>query len=359
MNRRERLHACYFHQQTDRPAVYSRTAYPPDDATYDPLKAYLRDHTELKGGWGPALSPWHTSHRTEPVSAEFERHITTLHTPAGDLTASSLASRTGQPGLHETYFIKSREDAETYLSLPPRLVSADIAAFHAAVRAMGDAGIVETHLGGLNPAGTVAELCGSENFALLSITDRDIIEALLNFHMQEKLRIVRYLIDLGAGPYFATLGQEYIVPPLHGPVDFNDFNVRFDKPWIDLIHQAGGRIHIHSHGRIATVLDGFMQLGADVLHPFEAPPMGDITAREAKARVRGRITIEGNIQIADMYERTPAEIRAQTEALMADAFDDGRGLIVSATASPYLPGEGARCLAQYRAMVETVLAWKP
>ena len=66
------------------------------------------------------------------------------------------------------------------------------------------------------------------------------------------------------------------------------------------------------------------------------------------------MSLEGNIQIADMYETTPDEIRAQTEALIRDCFDDHRGLAISPTASPFMTGRGADCYPQYLAMVETV-----
>jgi len=153
-------------------------------------------------------------------------------------------------------------------------------------------------------------------------------------------------------------GEEYIVPPLHGPRDFEDFNVRYDKPIIDLIHEAGGRIHIHCHGSIKTVFDGFLRMGVDVLHPCEAPPMGDITAAEAKRLSRGKVCIEGNIQISALYEHTPEQIRAETEALLRDTFHDRKGIIVSPTASPYIRGGGEACFPQYKAMIDTVLARK-
>ena len=41
-----------------------------------------------------------------------------------------------------------------------------------------------------------------------------------------------------------------------------------------------------------------------------------------------------------------------------DAFDDGQGLIVCPTASPYLFSKGNDCLEQFTAMIETVLAYK-
>ena len=82
--------------------------------------------------------------------------------------------------------------------------------------------------------------------------------------------------------------------------------------------------------------------------------MGDVTPAEVKQAWRGQIALEGNIQIADMYEKRPGEIRAQVEALIRAGFDDRRGLAISPTASPFMPGRGADCYPQYAAMVDAV-----
>jgi hypothetical protein len=356
MTRRERLERCYRGQEVDRPGVYSRTGFPADDPTYDRLKQLLLEHTERKTGWSSATldEPYDTDVALEPVSADWDRRTTVLHTPAGDLTATYLVSRSGQPGLHETFLVDGPEAAEAYLSLPLPKVRGDVYGFFTADAEIGDAGFAEVNLG-FNPGGFVAELCGSETFALLSVTHRDLLHRLCARQQQLLMNRIEYLLARGVGPYFSILGQEYIVPPLHGPADFDDFNVRYDRPLIDRIHDAGGRVHVHSHGSIQRVFDGFLAMGADVLHPFEPPPMGDITAREAKQRARGRLCLEGNLQIHRLYDATPEQIRAEVETLIDDAFDDGRGLIVSASASPYIRGAGEVCYPQYEAMVETVL----
>lgn len=357
MDRRERLRRCYFHEEMDRPGVYSRTGFPGGDPTYDRLKAYLQEHAELKGGWGTgAVETTHpeTEVEVQPHSEDWERHVVTLHTPAGDLQRTSLVSLKGRPGLHETYLLKGREDAERYLSLPLPQLGGSVDGFFEADRGMGDRGIVSVGLG-MNPAGTVAEMFGSERSAIMSITERDVLEAVCEREMTIMMNRLKYVLARGVGPYFGTAGEEYLVPPLHGPKDFWDFNVRYDKPLLDLVHEAGGRVHIHCHGSIRKVLHGFVEMGTDVLHPFEAPPLGDITPAQAKEAVRGRICIEGNIQIADMYESTPQDVREQTEALIRDCFDDRRGLIVSPTASPYIRGEGETCFPQYKAMIDAVL----
>lgn len=359
VTRRERLKRCYFNQDLDRPAVYSRTGFPRDDPTYDRLRAYLGEYTELKAGWSCAFlrAEPATETRVEPHSEDWDRHTTVLATPRGDLSRTHLVSRKGLPGLHETYLIDSRQDAEAYLSLPVAPTQGDPSSFFAVDADIGDAGITDVGLG-FNPAGSAAELCGSETFAILSVTDRDILHQLCRRRMEDLISRVKYLLERGVGPYFSMLGEEYLVPPLHGRDDFYDFNVRYDKPIIDLIHEGGGRIHIHSHGSIKSVFQGFVDMGADVLHPFEPPPLGDITAAEAKEMARGHLCLEGNLQIHHMYEHSVSEVHAEVKALIREVFDDGRGLIVSPSASPYVRGEGEVCFPQYEAMVQTVLAEK-
>ncbi len=354
----ERLRRAFCHEEMDRPAVYSRWGFPHDDPSYNELREFLEKHSDMKFGWGASKlipAPVMES-RTEPCSSDFERQITLLKTPEKELRATFLRSLTGQPGLQESFFINSREEAEAFLSLPMPATGGSIDSFFDVVKTAGNRGIVDVSLG-MNPGGTAAELMGSENFAMSSVCDRDVVHALCERRMQVLLGLVKYLIEKGVGPYFSMLGEEYIVPPLHGPADFDDFVVRYDKPIIDLIHEAGGRMHIHCHGRLKAIFKGFLDMGADVLHPVEPPPMGDITATEAKALARGRLCIEGNIQIAHMYERAPDDVRQETEALIADAFDDRKDLIVSPSASPYIRDGGRKCLEQYKAMVNAVTSF--
>ena len=132
ITRRERLRRAYFHEEMDRPGVYSRTDYPPHDPSYDTLKAYLAAHAELKQVWHPSIShePWiKREQHVEPVSESFERLVTVLHTPAGDFSESRLNSLKGQPGMPETYFVKTREDAERWLALPMPEIGGDVSEF--------------------------------------------------------------------------------------------------------------------------------------------------------------------------------------------------------------------------------------
>lgn len=357
---RERLRRCFHHEELDRPGVYVRTNFPRNDRTYGPLRQLLQERSDLKlvfNGMCVVERPPATV-VDKPFSEDFKLQVTTLHTPAGDLVATHRVGLKNQPGLDDKPLIESAEDARRFLSLPMPRIAGDVSQFFELDRQVGERGIVDVSLG-LNPAGQVASMCGSENFAMMSVTDRDVLHELCERQMKVTLDALEFLLAAGVGPFFSSLGQEYITPPLHGRDDFFDFNVRYDKPIFDRIHAAGGRVHVHCHGSIRTVFDGFLECDVNVLHPFEAAPMGDITPAQAKQLARGRICLEGNIQIADFYEKSPAEVRRQTEELIATCFDDRRGLIVSATASPYIPDGGGRCFEQFKAMVDAVTQWRP
>jgi len=357
MTSRERLHRCYTHQELDRPGVYIRTNWP-SDASYDPVKAWVNEHTDHKA---PVElqelleAPRNTTVTRRPHSDDFAEETTILHTPAGDLRTITLVGLRLLPGLCQEHLIKTPEDVQKWLSLPLPELRGDASAFHEANRKIADRGIADAILGG-NPGGTVAGLMGSETFAFFTVSDRDIVHAMLQRWQEILLRRLRHALSLGIGPYFSILGQEWIVPPLHGSADFADFNTRYDKAIIDAVHEAGGRIHVHSHGRIGQVFQQFIDLNIDVLHPVEPPPMGDITAKEAKRLARGKTCIEGNIQIANIYEHTPEQVYDEAQQLIADAFDDRRDLIVSPTASCYQVGKGAQCFEQIQAMVAAVRA---
>ncbi len=359
MNRRERLASCYSNEETDRPAVYSRTGFPRDDPTYDRLKAYLQAHTELKMGWsGAEPTAYDTESYVEPYSEDYERHVTVLHTPKGDLRCSRRISLKGLPGLAETFYLKGPEDVEKYMSLPmPGYGEVDRSSFDQVREEVADAGIVNVSLG-VSPGGFVATLFGTKNFAKMSITHRDLLHELCERQMDIVMERLDLLLEEDIGPFFAMSGEEYIVPPIHGPRDFRDFIVRYEKPIFDRLHRAGGHVHVHCHGSIKKVFQGFLDIGVDVLHPFEAPPMGDITPAEAKELSRDRICLEGNIQINRMYEAPPAEIALETERLIETVFNDRKGLIVCPTASPYVRGEGEEAFPRYKAMIDTVLNWE-
>ncbi len=357
MTSRERLDAAYRCQPVDCVPIFVRgvsDTRPPHES-YAPLRKLVCETCDLKWGWSTAeaFPAPPTTRRVEPYDGDFDLVTTVMPTPRGELVHQHLAGRKGQPGMTRKHWLASRDDALKFMSLPEPEPRGDAGGFFALREQAGERGIVEVHLRDMNPGGHVADLFGSEAFALLSIEDRGLIHELLEHATQRALRVIDWLLARDVGPYFAISGQEYIAPPLHGPRDFWDFNVRYDKRLFGRIRDADGLVHVHCHGSLRGLLEGFVEAGANVLHPVEAPPMGNVTATEAKAVLGNKACIEGNIQVGDLFTLPSAEIARQVRQLLRDAGPTG--LIVAPTASPYAPVCTKVMRANYERMVRTVL----
>lgn len=368
---RERLDRCFKQMETDRPGLSVRGVgfNRPKDETYKPLRELVVEKgdlvedfrlPEIEGTTRLDFSERNDSSRfsvkKDQFNDDFTRYTCTLHTPEGDLSQQYMVGKKGQ-GYIVKHFIETPEDAEKYLTLENERIVVDFDKFFELDRKIGDRGIVLIKPC-QNPAGTVVTLMGSERFAYWSIDHRDILHRLMERRRDYILDAVKILIENKVGPYFSLSGQEEVTPPLHGLKDFYDFNVKYDKPIVDLIHNAGGYVHIHSHGSLSKVLDGFLDIGMDVLHPIEPPPMGDVPARVAKEKFRGKVCIEGNIQIGDMYTCESEEIRNMVMELIKDTYDDSKGLIVCQSASPYIRGMSQKVFDNYSMLIQTVLNYK-
>jgi len=359
---KERLDCCYRHKELDRPGLCFRGITPktPSHPSFEALRELAMIHTDVKLRWDcrSLVEPPRMTFETEAVSDDFERHVTIIHTPGGNLRTSFMAGLRGQQGMREEFLLKTPEDAHKYLSQAEPRVGGDISPFFRLQEKLGRRGIVELPLG-LNPAGFVVELFGAAQFGMFSIEHRDILHALMKRRMNHLLALIKFLLQAGAGPYFSILGQEHVTPPLYSVYDYRDFSVRYDRAIASLIHESGGCLHVHCPGPIREVLPCFVETGVDVLHPVESPPLGDVTARSAKKAFRNHICIEGNIAVADLFSESVETIRARTTALIEDAFSDRRNLIVCPTASPHTAEMTPRGYENYAAMVDVVTNWKP
>lgn len=365
---RERLDRCFRHLETDRPGINLRGFgfNKPKDITYAPLKKRALEECDIVEGYnlpeieGTTHMAFFNQKNNDRFTFKKEQHNDHLvkyscivHTPTGNISQEYMVGNSGQ-GYIVKNLIETTEDAERYLTLDYPALEPNFDDYFKLDRKVGDRGIVVVKPC-YNPAGCVTTMLGSERFAIWSIDHREMLHRLMEHRRDYILDIVKILIENNVGPYFGFAGHEEIAPPLHGAKDFYDFNVKYDKPIMDLIHNSGGLVKVHCHGSLKKVLDGFLDIGVDVLHPIEPPPMGDVTAKEAKEKFRGKICIEGNIQIGDMYTLNSDEIKVMIENLINDAYDDQEGLIVCQSASPYIRNMSKTVYDNYNIMIDTVL----
>jgi len=364
MTSRERLARLFRGEPTDRiglhlrgVAVWDEAWVERQDASFRPVIEAVAEHGDLQARFGLAggffLSEWpETTQRfIEPVPGhdDLEAHVTIVPTPRGPLRRVVLVSKIGHPSLTREFFIRTPEDVDAFLSLDYRPPPIDVARFRALTDRLGDRGVVLASVG--DPINYVHDLMGTERLAVWSIERRGLVVALLELFADRLAEILRRAIRSGVGPYFADYGQEYAVPPIHSPADFREFVVRYDRKLHEQIHRAGGYVHSHSHGRIGQVLEDFAEAGTDVLHPVEAPPMGDVDLADAKRRIGDRVTLEGNIEIGYVLREDPAAFRARCLAAIEAAKPGGR-FILAPTASPYPRRLCPTAVRNYLTMIE-------
>jgi uroporphyrinogen-III decarboxylase len=171
---------------------------------------------------------------------------------------------------------------------------------------------------------------------------------------QRVLEIVDSMLAAGVGPVFATNGAEQIAPPIFSPQTYREFVIPSFRELCDRIHTKGCLLHVHCHNKLSALLEDVAEVGWDVTHPLEPPPMGDVDLADAKRRVGKQLCLEGNIQIGELYAAPTGDVIAQVE----DAIRVGKpggGFILCPSASPHTPTLSHLTVSNYLAMINTAV----
>jgi len=257
-----------------------------------------------------------------------QRHI--VHTPRGDLTTTDKH----QPGIGTSWYteplVKTVEDAEALLSVPYEFVPPDLTPALQYMERVGERALTE--VGVSTPLVSVSRLMHFDQFLLWCAIEPDLLHRLMAT-MAERVRIgLEYVLKAGVGPSFWFGGSEQATPPMMGPVMYDDFAVRYDAPLMDLVHQHGGLVHVHCHGKVRGILDRLVAMGADMLDPVEPPPDGDVTMAQARQLTEGKITLLGNIEFRELEFASPSRIRQLVRTAIAEA---GERMILYPSATPH------------------------
>ena len=329
MTRRERLMSIYEGHVPDRPAVRLWGAVPGQELLHPAFESVREAAVEktdlvLSAGspmdlrWGSEPPPIHTE-ECQTGDPDWVDQVTTVETPAGTLRSVWRKSTVKQPGRTIEHLLKEPEDLDKLLSVDYVPHPFDEGPFRASEEQVGDRGI--TVFGLPHAMYGLEDSIRSENFAIWSRTCRDKLLDVVHEYGRRILEHVNRAIDAGIRGVFGYVGPELCIPPLMSVDDFDEFVTPIDGPIIDAIHEGGGRVWVHCHGRMGPVLERFAEMGVDVLNPLEPPPMGDITLDDAFARLGGRMGIEGNIETHDIMTMNPVKFRD----LVAETVESGRG----------------------------------
>lgn len=363
---RQRLLTAFRRQQPDRVPIHVRGVpawnaawVESRDPSFAPVIEAVREKCDLVATWGVPESLFLTAFDLQPETrlidaGDWTLHETTIHTPAGPLTSVHQVSKQDRPSLTKKFWVENEDDLKKFLSIPYFPLQPDVSGFAELTRQVGERALVLANY--LNPIARVHDLLGSERLALWSMTQRAVVSQLVYLFTERLYHFLQYLLEKGVRGVYGTAGHEYAGPLLLAPRDFHEFVTRPEAEIGDLLHRHDCLLHVHCHGPLQPILEDFVTLGADCLHPIEAPPMGDMSLAEAKQRIGSQVCLEGNIQIGDLYAKTPGEIRDLVRQAIAEAAEGG-GFILCPTASPYTKKLSPVAVENYLTMIEAGLEY--
>ena len=332
---RERLTRIFWNQEYDRPALKLWGARPGLELlhpAYAPVMEKALAVTDIFQESSSHFQIFGGRYHKELVTREivptkdplWEEVITTYRTPKGDLTERIHSSTIGAPGYITEYAVKDEGDLEKLLSMPYEPFPFESNYFQRD-QEIGDRGICLFYLDHAGYA--LQRMMGSETLGYLSVDNRDLVLEALHQLGDRVYRETQAAIDHGIRGIFGWVGPEVLIPPLMGYQDFEEFEFQINKPLCDLIHNAGGKVWMHCHGKVAKLLERYIAEGIDVLNPLEPPKNGDVHMGELVEKFGRRIGYEGNIEMQYILQDDPETLRRKIRECVEMGAKSGRFIL--------------------------------
>ena len=341
---RERIMRIFQNKEIDRPALKLWGAEPNQGLlhpAYKPVCELAVEKSDIFAGFWCDMNIYCGKYADQLVVKEYKATEqpmwqdlhTTFHTPKGDLHGIERISTIGEPSYTMEYMIKEPEDFEKLLSMPYLQNDFNRTRFLEKKALVGDRGIVMISM---DQAGyALQRLIGSENLALFSFDCRKMVDEALSVFAGRILDYTKAILETeifvsdepGVKAPFMWVGPEVYIPPLMAPQDFEDFIFKKDKPIYDAVHHAGSYVWLHCHGKVANFVERYIDMGVDVLNPLEPPKNGDINLKKIIEQFGSRIGWEGNIEIQDIIQAEPEQLKMLIGACVEAGNTSGRFIL--------------------------------
>ena len=374
MTRRERMLRTLRGEPVDRPAVNfyeinGLTQNPADPSPFNvfngpswgPILELARDRTDRLPMIGmPARNlrpdPFGQLMRSQTAGDETTR-ATTHTVRIGTRTLTSRTRRNADTNTvwTEEHFIKDVADLDAYLSLPePEIETVPhTAAILDLDQRLGDTGLPMISCG--DPICAAAPLFAMGDYLVIALTEPERFHRLLERLARPIWAVTEAAAQAAPGQLWRICGPEYASPPYLPPALFREYVVRYTEPMVRTIQQHGGYARLHSHGRLAGILDDIAGMGCAGLDPIEPPPQGDIELREVRARHGAQMVLFGNLEASDLENLPSTAFAAKVrQALVEGTAGEGRGFVLQPSACPYGRQITPRVRRNYELMVELV-----
>jgi len=290
------------------------------------------------------------------VNGEMREDKTIIAVPGGDLTQISCQPLDGSPGYVRKHFIGDQGEAEIWLAneWPQALPSGD--SYFKLQKKSGERALLMVNI--CEPFLEAHRLIGSELFSYWIHDQPSLLHAMIAKCFKRTKNLLKHFLSLDIGDAYGWCGPELCIPPLASIAALREFVLHYDRKLIDLIHDHGKLVWVHSHGDMSTVLKEFMDAGVDCLNPIEPPPVGKITLAEALKTCHGKMALDGGIEDGDFDRLAPDEM-VKTVERTASQVRQNDSFILCPTSTPCtLAVLSPKRMENYKQFVKTAVKWR-
>lgn len=135
-------------------------------------------------------------------------------------------------------------------------------------------------------------------------------------------------MDAGAELFIESGDLAYKTGPMMSPKKFYEVLLPAYKMITDAVHERGGKIVLHTDGRVTPLLDFVVDCGFDGLHSLE--PTASVDLAFVKKKVGDKLCIMGNIDVAHILVDATKEEVYDAVKYAIKTGGPGGGFVVSA-----------------------------
>ena len=337
MTSKERILRIFQNKEVDRPSLKLWGFSPrhrPLHPDYQPVHELAAQLTDVYSSWESPFNVFCGQYSDELITHRFEdtddptwkTEVISYKTPKGTLTERRHVSTVHEPRYTTEYPVKDSGDLEALLSMPYRPYPVQASSYQQKLDQMGECGVPMIYFH--SPGDALYESIGSETIAYMAYDCRELLIEAARFYGRRVYDQVKALLDAGVNGVFYSFGVETFIPPLMSPKDYDELMSPVMKSIHDLIHDAGGYVWMHCHGKVMPFLDRFIEEGVDVLNPLEpAGKGGDVVLSDLVERYGNRIGLEGNIEIQDILLTSPDELKSLLRECVEAGSRSGRFIL--------------------------------
>jgi len=219
------------------------------------------------------------------------------------------------------YPVKCRADFEKIripdASLPERYEALKGAVKYAKVR--GEIAVIGSLLG---PFSLAWLLMGPEYLLTAMYEEPDLVDDIFRVYLRYALTCIRNNAECGIDCLIIAEDLGYDTGVFYSPALMRENLFPFIKKMVNEAHSAGLPVILHCDGNVNAILDDFVDMGFDALHPLERKSHMDL--KEIKRKYGHKLCLFGNVDSCEILAfGTLEEVEAATLSCLRDGADGG------------------------------------